>query len=80
MFFEQKCIMFMMVNKLYLKQLQTNQREELTDWRKSKMEIHCIKPQFFLDLEMNSNNFIYFRKQKTDFKTRRDALLGCLKG
>ena len=30
-FIEQKYIMFMMVNKLYLKQLQTNQREELTD-------------------------------------------------
>ena len=44
------------------------------------MEIHCIKPQFSLDLEMNSNIFIYLRKQKTGFKTRRDALLGCLKG
>ena len=30
-FIEQKCIRFTMVNKLYLKQLQTNQREELTD-------------------------------------------------
>ena len=36
--------MFMIVNKMYLKQLQTNQEEEITDCRKSKMEKHCVKP------------------------------------
>ena len=42
-FIENKYIIFTMVNKLYSKQLQTNQREELIDCRKSEMEIH--KPQ-----------------------------------
>ena len=37
-------IVFTVVNKLYLKQLQTNQEEEITDCRKSKMEKHCVKP------------------------------------
>ena len=37
--------MFMIVNKMYLKQLQTNQEEEIIDCRKSKMEKHCVKPQ-----------------------------------
>ena len=30
---------------MYLKQLQTNQEEEIIDCRKSKMEKHCVKPQ-----------------------------------
>ena len=30
---------------MYLKQLQTNQREAEADWRKSKTEIHCVKPE-----------------------------------
>ena len=34
-----------MVNKLYLKQLQTNQREKRANCRKSKIEVHWIKPQ-----------------------------------
>ena len=38
-------IMFMIVDSLHLKQIQTNQREELTEIRKSNMEIQCVKPQ-----------------------------------
>ena len=34
------------MNKLYLKQIQTNQREIETDCRKSNMEIHCVKPKY----------------------------------
>ena len=37
--------MFTIVNPPHLKQIQTNQREELTDIRKSDMEIQCVKPQ-----------------------------------
>ena len=35
----------MIVNKMYLKRLQTHQEEEITDCRKSKMEKHFAKPQ-----------------------------------
>ena len=37
--------MFTIVNPPHLKQIQTNQREELTDIRKSDMKIQCVKPQ-----------------------------------
>ena len=35
----------MIVNKMCKKPLQTNQEEEITDYRKSKMEKHWVKPQ-----------------------------------
>ena len=35
----------MIVDSLHLKRIQTNQREELTEIRKSNMEIQCVKPQ-----------------------------------
>ena len=35
----------MIVNKMYLKRLQTHQEEEITDCKKSKMEKHFAKPQ-----------------------------------
>ena len=41
----------MMVNPLHLKQIQTNQRE-LTEIRKSDMEIQCVKHQ----IRDHSNN------------------------
>ena len=37
--------MFMMVNPLHLKRIQENQTEELTEIRKSDMEIQWVKPQ-----------------------------------
>jgi len=51
-----------MVNKLYLKQLQTNQREELIDCSKSEMEIH--KPQ----IQDHSNKV----PTSKDFKRSKD--------
>ena len=38
-------IMFTMMNRLYLKKIQTNQRETETDCKKSNTEIHCLKPK-----------------------------------
>ena len=37
--------MFTMMNTLYLKRMHTNQKEMLIDWRKSQIEIQCVKPQ-----------------------------------
>jgi len=37
--------MFTMTNTKYLKQLQANQIENLTNCWNSKMEVQCVKPQ-----------------------------------
>lgn len=37
--------MFMMANPVHLKRIQANQTEELTEIRKSDMEIRWVKPQ-----------------------------------
>lgn len=42
---KKECIMFMMVNTLYLKQLHVTQEEKLTESRKSEIEIHCVTLQ-----------------------------------
>jgi len=36
---------FKIVNPLHLKWIQSNQKEELIEIRKSDMEIQCVKPQ-----------------------------------
>lgn len=42
---KKECIMFVMVNTLYLKQLHETQEEKLTESRKSEIEIHCVTLQ-----------------------------------
>lgn len=42
---KKECIMFVMVNTLYLKQLHVTQEEKLTESRKSEIEIHCVTLQ-----------------------------------
>ena len=37
--------MFTILNSLHLNQIQSNQREELTEIRKRDMEMQCVKPQ-----------------------------------
>ena len=68
-------MMFTVMNRLYLKQIQKNHRETEIECRKSDREINCVKPQ----IRDHPNNVPTSKdfKRSTDFSTSSKVRVFC---